>query len=72
MRAGVSFDSVPNSRWLRDLTQIVGLGLALGALVLSAHLSEPELSQRRLDLLAQLLGQVTTGILQRLGAEVDK
>ena len=29
MRAGVSFDSVSNSRWLRDLTQIVGLGLAL-------------------------------------------
>lgn len=70
--AGVSFYSVPNSWWLRDLTQIVGLGLALGNLVLSADLSEPELSQRRLDLLAQLLGQVTTGILQPLGAEVDE
>ena len=71
--AGVTFYSVSTSRWRGEMTQIVGLGLApLGNLVLSADLSEPEPSQRRLDLLAHLLGQVTTGILQRLRADVDE
>ena len=70
--AGVGFYPVPDSRWLWDSTQIVGLRLTLGNLVLSADLSEPELSQRGLDLLDQLLRQVTTGILQRLGAQVDE
>jgi len=70
---GSGFCPAPGRRWCRDPTQIVWLGLALvGYLGLGADLTQPELPERGLDLLAELVGQVTTGILQRQRAEIDE
>src|SRR3954471_13572142 len=57
----------------RNRCEVVRLSVALlRHLVLGADLREPELSERGLDLLAHLVGQVAAGILVRDRAEVDE